>query len=112
MAYCLVTPASRGIGHALTKHLLTTTKVPVVATARKDIEGARSSILDGLKGVDEGRLTVLELDVCGMCYVCLAMLSVPRDSMVYEEWIADMICRGGECQSRRLKDEAAIRPLG
>lgn len=78
MAYCLVTPASRGIGHALTKHLLTTTKVPVVATARKDTEGARSSILNGLKGVDEGRLTVLELDVCGMCCVPCHGLGTPR----------------------------------
>lgn len=65
MAYCLVTPASRGIGHALTKHLLTTTKVPVVATARKDTDGVKSSILDELKDVDSSRLTVLELDVTG-----------------------------------------------
>lgn len=65
MAYCLVTPASRGIGHALTKHLLTTTKVPVVATARKDTDGLKSSILNELKDVDSSRLTVLELDVTG-----------------------------------------------
>lgn len=65
MAYCLVTPASRGIGHALTKHLLTTTKVPVVATARRDPDGVKSTILNELKDVDSSRLTVLELDVTG-----------------------------------------------
>ena len=68
----MVTPASRGIGHALTKHLLTTTKVPIVATARKDTDGVKSRILDGLKDVDEGRLTVLELDVTGMVLLFLA----------------------------------------
>lgn len=70
MAWCMVTPASRGIGHALTKHLLTTTKVPVVATARKDTDGVKSSILDSLKDVDESRLTVLELDVTGTASPC------------------------------------------
>ena len=81
MAYCLVTPASRGIGHALTKHLLTTTKVPVVATTRKDSDGVKSSILEKLKDVESSRLTVLELDVTGtvpVFYVlCYALPSHP-----------------------------------
>ncbi len=66
MAWCMVTPASRGIGFALTRHLLSTTNVPVLATARKDTSGVKSNILDGLKDVDSDRLTVLELDVTGM----------------------------------------------
>jgi NADP-dependent 3-hydroxy acid dehydrogenase YdfG len=65
MAWCFVSPASRGIGHALTRHLLQTTKVPIVATARKDVEGVRKSILADLPDVDSNRLTVLELDVTG-----------------------------------------------
>jgi hypothetical protein len=65
MAWSLVCPASRGIGFHLTRHLLQTTKIPVVATARKDVTGVKKSILEDLKDVDSGRLTVLEVDVTG-----------------------------------------------
>ena len=65
MAWSLVTPASRGIGFHLTRHLLQTTKLPVVATARTDIDGVKKNILADLKDVDSSRLTVLELDVTG-----------------------------------------------
>lgn len=64
--FILTTPASRGIGFALTRHLLKTTKVPIVATARRDTEELKERLLDGLDGVGDGeRLKVLELDVCG-----------------------------------------------
>ncbi len=66
MAWSFVSPASRGIGLALTRHLLQTSRAPVLATARSDPDGVRKSILDDLEGVDESRLTVLELDVTGM----------------------------------------------
>ncbi|KAI1654681.1 NAD(P)-binding protein [Daldinia decipiens] len=46
--WILVSPASRGIGHALTRHLLRTTTAPVFATARADLSGVRTSILDNL----------------------------------------------------------------
>lgn len=62
MPWSLVSPASRGIGFHLTRHLLQTTKIPVVATARQDVEGVRKSILQDLPDVDSDRLTVLELD--------------------------------------------------
>lgn len=65
MAWSLVCPANRGIGFHLTRHLLQTTNIPVVATTRKDIEGVKRSILDDLPDVDRDRLTVLELDVTG-----------------------------------------------
>jgi hypothetical protein len=65
MAWSFVGPANRGIGFALTRHILQATKIPVVATSRKDIGGVKASILDGLKDVDEKRLTVLEMDVTG-----------------------------------------------
>lgn len=50
MAWALVTPASRGIGHALARHLLQTTPagVPIVATTRTEPDQTRSSILAGL----------------------------------------------------------------
>ncbi|KAI4866343.1 NAD(P)-binding protein [Hypoxylon rubiginosum] len=46
--WILVSPASRGIGHALTRHLLRTTTAPILATARTDLPGVRASILDSL----------------------------------------------------------------
>ncbi|KAL8998978.1 MAG: hypothetical protein Q9169_002084 [Polycauliona sp. 2 TL-2023] len=60
--WLLATPASRGIGLQLARSLLNTTDLPVVATARKDLEGAKTQILDGLD-VDPARLSVLKLDV-------------------------------------------------
>ena len=50
MAYALVTPSSRGIGFALTRHLLKTTSpsVPIIATARTDLPSIRDRILDSL----------------------------------------------------------------
>ncbi|EPE26663.1 NAD(P)-binding Rossmann-fold containing protein [Glarea lozoyensis ATCC 20868] len=61
--WSLVTPASRGIGFHLTRHLLRTTPLAVVATARKDPRGLKKELLNDLKDVDEKRLTILELDV-------------------------------------------------
>ncbi|KAI1466598.1 NAD(P)-binding protein [Daldinia caldariorum] len=46
--WILVSPASRGIGHALTRHLLRTTSAPILATARTDLPGLRASVLDDL----------------------------------------------------------------
>lgn len=63
-AWALITPASRGIGLAVTRRVLQTTKVAVVATARKDLDKTREDVLGGLD-VDESRLTVLKVDVTG-----------------------------------------------
>lgn len=65
--WSLVTPASRGIGLALSRHLLRTTHCPVVATARSsDLDGVREKIVRDLDSrVDPSRLTVLQLDVLG-----------------------------------------------
>ena len=62
--WIFTSPASRGVGLQLTRRLLATTKLPVVATARTDIEGTKEKILEGL-AVDKQRLTVLQLDVTG-----------------------------------------------
>ncbi|KAI9725740.1 MAG: hypothetical protein M1828_002623 [Chrysothrix sp. TS-e1954] len=75
--WLLVTPSSRGIGLALSRRLLRTTQLPLVATARSDLDRTREAILspsklegeddlfrEGGQGVvDEGRLTVLRVDV-------------------------------------------------
>jgi NAD(P)-dependent dehydrogenase (short-subunit alcohol dehydrogenase family) len=49
----------------LTRHLLQTTKIPVVATARTDIQGVKKSILEDLPDVESDRLTVLKVDITG-----------------------------------------------
>ncbi|KAI1764906.1 NAD(P)-binding protein [Hypoxylon sp. FL1150] len=67
--WILVSPASRGIGHALTRHLLRTTTAPVLATARTDLPGLRASILDSLDSPQaqtpsaSDRLHIAQLDV-------------------------------------------------
>jgi len=61
--WALVTPASRGIGLELARRLLQATNVPVVATARKDLDQTKENVLSGLKGVKEDRLSVLKVDV-------------------------------------------------
>ncbi|EMC94575.1 hypothetical protein BAUCODRAFT_552600 [Baudoinia panamericana UAMH 10762] len=62
-AWALVSPASRGIGLELARRLLRTTSIPVVATARKDVDHTRAQILGDLRNVEEDRLHMLELDV-------------------------------------------------
>ena len=64
--WALVTPASRGIGLELARRLLQTTNVPVVATARKDLDQTKENVLSGLEDVKEERLIVLKVDVLGI----------------------------------------------
>ncbi|KAI1246090.1 hypothetical protein MGN70_012987 [Eutypa lata] len=47
--WIFISPSSRGIGHALTRHLLQTTSLPILATARSDPGGVKASILTGLR---------------------------------------------------------------
>jgi NAD(P)-dependent dehydrogenase (short-subunit alcohol dehydrogenase family) len=63
--WILVTPASRGIGAAVTSHLLRSTPLPILATARRSPSSVRETLLAGA-GVPrdaEDRLHVVELDV-------------------------------------------------
>jgi NAD(P)-dependent dehydrogenase (short-subunit alcohol dehydrogenase family) len=69
--WALVSPASRGIGLELARRLLQTTKVPIVATARKDLDQTRENILQGLDDVSEDRLHVLKVDVLGRCFAVI-----------------------------------------
>lgn len=63
--WILISPSSRGIGAALTTHLLRTTALPILATARRDAPALRDSFLSapGLPSSARDRLHVLELDV-------------------------------------------------
>ena len=68
--WILTTPSSRGLGFAITRRLLQTTELPVVATARSDVDGVKGRLLEDLEGLDgkrveEGRLRVLKMDVEG-----------------------------------------------
>lgn len=63
--WALVSPSSRGIGLEVARRILTTTNLPIVTTARKDLDQTRESILDGLKDINEDRLNVLKIDVLG-----------------------------------------------
>lgn len=64
--WALVTPASRGIGLEVARRLLRTTNLPIVTTARKDLDHTRENVLTGLDGVEEDRLHVLRADVLGI----------------------------------------------
>lgn len=62
--WILITPASRGIGHALARHLLRTTTVPILATARSPNHPAlQASLLADLPPEAASRLHLAELDV-------------------------------------------------
>ena len=63
--WALVSPASRGIGLQIARRLLESTNLPVVATARNDLQEVEAQILDGLN-TDGERLSVVEVDVTGI----------------------------------------------
>ena len=71
--WCLVSPASRGIGLALTRHLLLSTKVPIVATLRAspetDMKASEERFRESLDvGDAQARLYVHEADVLSKCH--------------------------------------------
>ncbi|KHN98762.1 NAD(P)-binding domain protein [Metarhizium album ARSEF 1941] len=70
--WALVCPSSRGIGFALTRHLLRTTRLPVLATTRHPEPGTtKAAILEGMEsdgpagsaGSAGSRLRVVRVDV-------------------------------------------------
>ena len=66
--FCLVTPASRGLGFAFTRHLLAHSDLPVVATARRNCDQVQDQLLQGVKNKDKERLRVFQVDVTGIPY--------------------------------------------
>ena len=98
MAWALVTPASRGIGAALTRYLLCTTpaSMPIVATARSEPDGTRDKLLNSLNITDGQR----------------ERLDVQRCDMLQESSIADL---AGYCKDRygdKQQDRSAHLRLG
>lgn len=69
--WILVTPSSRGIGYALTRYLLQTTSLPVIATSRsRDTSAIKASLLEDLSASSHhhkedraSRLAVFHVDV-------------------------------------------------
>lgn len=69
--WVLVTPSSRGIGHALTRYLLQTTTLPIIATCRsRDTSATKASLLEHLSTSSDyeredhaSRLVVFHVDV-------------------------------------------------
>lgn len=65
--WILLCPSTRGLGHALAKHLLRTTTLPILATARSDPEQARDRLLSEVHEGDNSdaasRLHVARVDV-------------------------------------------------
>ncbi|KAK7209634.1 hypothetical protein V2G26_016812 [Clonostachys chloroleuca] len=65
LPWAFICPSSRGIGHALTRHLLRSTTIPILATTRGDASATKSSLLADLPGDHQlaRRLTVVPCDV-------------------------------------------------
>ncbi|KAI0068982.1 NAD-P-binding protein [Artomyces pyxidatus] len=62
--FILVSPSTRGLSLALTRHYLCTTKLPVYATFRNgSIKSVSENILSSLPDVDASRLKLLPLDL-------------------------------------------------
>ncbi|PYH78882.1 short-chain dehydrogenase/reductase [Aspergillus uvarum CBS 121591] len=64
--FALVAPASKGLGFAFAQQLLSHTNLPVIATARRNCDEVRDSLLKAVKsrsGDPRERLRVLQMDV-------------------------------------------------
>ena len=75
LPWALVTPSNRGIGLEIVRHLLKTTSLPIVATARKDLDQTKEQIFNGLADVKEDRVKVLKIDVLGQWAVRLGWVT-------------------------------------
>ena len=63
--WIFICPSSRGIGHALTRRLLLTTSLPILATTRRDPSSTKASLLSGLPRPEDvaPRLSIVTCDV-------------------------------------------------
>ncbi|KAJ8518357.1 hypothetical protein ONZ45_g4561 [Pleurotus djamor] len=86
--FLLVSPSTRGLSLAITRHLLKTTDLPLFATHRADNKDEiRERILSPLKGVDGDRLRLLKLDLTSEESIAAAADSlakqVPDDASIH-----------------------------
>ncbi|KAI9716797.1 MAG: hypothetical protein M1812_005137 [Candelaria pacifica] len=63
LPFILTCPASRGVGFELTRRLLKTTRLPIIATARTNLDETHHKLLEGLGDIEDSRLEVLKVDV-------------------------------------------------
>lgn len=63
--WIFICPSSRGIGYALTRRLLQTTSLPILATTRRDPSSTKSSLLADLPSAEDlaPRLSIVPCDV-------------------------------------------------
>lgn len=63
--WILVCPSSRGVGYALTRHLLKNTTAPILATARGDPSSVKKNLLKDISDSEDysNRLSVVQVDV-------------------------------------------------
>jgi len=63
--WIFIAPSSRGIGHALTRHLLKTTSLPILASTRHSPADTKSSLLADLPNAEDlaPRLSLVTADV-------------------------------------------------
>ncbi|KAL7273680.1 hypothetical protein RUND412_003452 [Rhizina undulata] len=76
MPFNIVCPSSRGLSLALSRQLLRTSQLPLIATARNDLSEVKERILSGLEGVSEERVTVLKVDVTDEDSIVSAAFSI------------------------------------
>ncbi|GJE84580.1 SDR family oxidoreductase [Phanerochaete sordida] len=75
--FVLICPASRGLGHALARHYLRTTNLPVFATHRADTPTAlRETLLSGMHDVDPERLHTLRVELASEASIARAAESL------------------------------------
>ncbi|TDL29264.1 NAD(P)-binding protein [Rickenella mellea] len=91
--FVLVTPATRGLSLALTRHFLRTTDLPVYATYRQHDAGTvREKMLSSLSNVDPKRLSLIPLDLTSETSIqeAASMLadSLPDDSYLHTGFFA------------------------
>ncbi|KAF8250541.1 NAD(P)-binding protein [Wilcoxina mikolae CBS 423.85] len=77
MPFNIVCPSSRGLSLALARALLQRTPHPLIATARKDLDGVKSRILANLPDIPPSRVTVLRVDVTDETTLSAAAAEIP-----------------------------------
>ncbi|KAI0802473.1 short-chain dehydrogenase/reductase-like protein [Xylaria sp. FL0064] len=80
--WIFISPSSRGIGHALTAHLLRTTNLPILATARSDLAGVKETLVAAATTSADSRASLSPEDYAPRLHV--THLDVTDESSVKE----------------------------
>lgn len=65
LPWIFICPSSRGVGYAVTRRLLATTSLPILATTRHDTSATKSALLEGFSNSEDvaSRLSIVKCDV-------------------------------------------------